>query len=159
MGTVIVEGERVSSTAVRRALAAGDFDHAAALLGRRYAIAGRVAHGRKLGRDLGFPTANIRIKRRPALSGVFAVRVHGLGPDPRAGVANLGIRPTVDSDGEPLLEVFVFDFDESIYGCRVTVEFLHKLRDEEKYGNLDALTRQIRADVAQAREYFATAQS
>ncbi len=159
MGTVVADGERVSSTAVRRALEVGNLDHAAALLGRRYAIAGRVAHGRKLGRDLGFPTANIRMKRRPALSGVFAVRVHGLGPQPRAGVASLGVRPTVSSGGQPLLEVFVFDFDESIYGCRVTVEFLHKLRDEAKYDDLDALTQQIRADVAQARDYFATAQT
>ncbi len=158
MGTVVVEGERVSSTAVRHALAAGNLEHATALLGRRYAIAGRVAHGRKLGRDLGFPTANIRMRHVPALSGVFAVRVHGLGVAPRVGVASLGVRPTVDPGGEPLLEVYVFDFDESIYGCRVSVEFLHKLRNEEKYDDLGALTQQIRADVAQAREYFAAAQ-
>ncbi len=97
------------------------------------------------------------MRQRPALTGIFAVRVHGLGSAPRTGVASLGVRPTVKSEGKPLLEVFVFDFDETIYGRRVTVEFLHKLRDEEKYDTLDALTQQIRTDVAQAREYFATA--
>jgi riboflavin kinase / FMN adenylyltransferase len=156
MRTVEVDAERASSTVVREALAAGNLARAAALLGRPYAISGRVAHGDKRGRTLGFPTANIPLGHRPALSGIFAVRVHGLGVAPRAGVASIGVRPTVKTDGKPLLEVFLFDFDESIYGHRVTVEFLHKLRDEEKYETLDALTRQIRADVAQARDYFAT---
>jgi riboflavin kinase/FMN adenylyltransferase len=155
MRTVVVDTERASSTAVREALAAGDLKRAAALLGRPYAISGRVAHGDRLGRNLGFPTANLPLKHPPALTGIFAVRVHGLGPSPRAGVASLGVRPTVKHDAKPLLEVFLFDFDESIYGHRVTVEFMHKLRDEEKYDTLDALTRQIRADVAQARDYFA----
>jgi riboflavin kinase/FMN adenylyltransferase len=89
------------------------------------------------------------------LSGIFAVRVHGLGAAPRTGVASLGVRPTVKQDARPLLEVYLLDFDETIYGRRVTVEFLHKLRDEEKYDSLDALTRQIRADVLDARDYFA----
>ncbi len=155
MRTVAVDTQRASSTAVREALAAGDLAQAAALLGRPYAISGRVAHGDKLGRNLGFPTANIPLRQPPALSGIFAVRVHGLGAAPRAGVASLGVRPTVKEDAKPLLEVFLFDFDETIYGRRVTVEFLHKLRDEEKYDTLDALTQQIRADVAQARDYFA----
>jgi riboflavin kinase / FMN adenylyltransferase len=155
MRTVAVDTQRASSTAVREALAAGDLTHAAALLGRPYAISGRVAHGDKLGRDLGFPTANIPLRHRPALSGVFAVRVHGLGAAPRAGVASIGVRPTVKQDAKPLLEVFLLDFDETIYGRRVTVEFVHKQRDEEKYDTIDALTRQIRADVAQARDYFA----
>ena len=149
-------GERVSSTVVRNALAAGDVERAAALLGRPYAIGGHVAHGDKLGKSLGFPTANIVLRRKPALTGIFAVRVRGLGGTPRVGVASLGVRPTVKADARPLLEVFVFDFNEAIYGRRVNVEFLHKLRDEERYVDLDALARQIRTDVAQAREYFAT---
>ena len=156
MGAVSVAGERVSSTAVRSALAAGDFAHARTLLGAPFTIAGRVAHGAKLGRNLGFPTANIALRGRPPLAGVFAVRIHGLGDAPRSGVASLGVRPTVLSAGSPLLEVFIFDFDAPIYGCRVTVEFLHKLRDEARFPGLDALTAQIRADVAHAREFFAT---
>lgn len=156
MGTIAVDEERASSTAVRAALAAGNLERAAALLGRPYAIAGRVAHGEKRGRHLGFPTANIPLRKKPPLSGIFAVRVLGLGPQALAGVASLGVRPTVEQHGKPILEVFLFDFDQTIYGRRVTVEFLHKLRDEEKYDDLDALTRQIRVDVAQAREYFET---
>lgn len=156
MPTVAIDGERASSTAVRAALAAGDLARASKLLGRPYAIAGRVAHGDKLGRSLGFPTANIALKRLPALSGIFAVRVHGLGAAALAGVASLGVRPTVKTGGRPLLEVYVFDFDAAIYGRRVTVEFLYKLRDEERFSDLTALTRQIHADVAQAREFFAT---
>jgi len=143
MTTVTIDGERASSSAVRSALAAGNLGHAAKLLGRPYAMSG--------------PTANVVLRRKPALSGIFAVRVHGLGDEARAGVASLGVRPTVKQDARPLLEVFVFDFDEAIYGRRITVEFLHKLRDEERYADLDHLTRQIRVDVAQARDYFATA--
>ena len=153
MRTVAVHEQRASSTAVREALARGDLEHATALLGRPYAISGRVAHGEKRGRDLGFPTANLPLRRKPPLSGIFAVRVHGLGM-PRLGVASLGVRPTIEPEGKPILEVYLFDFEDSIYGHRITVEFLHKLRDEEKYDTLDALTDQIRADVAQAREYF-----
>jgi riboflavin kinase/FMN adenylyltransferase len=156
MRTVAIEAERASSTAIRNALAAGDLPRAAALLGRPYALTGRVSHGDKLGRDLGFPTANLPLAHKPPLSGIFAVRVHGLGPTPRTGVASIGVRPTVKANAMPLLEVFVFDFDEAIYGRRITVEFLHKLRDEERFADLDALTQQIRADAAQAREYFAT---
>ena len=159
MPTVVVDGERVSSTAVRSALAAGELDHAARLLGRPYAIGGRVVHGDKLGRSLGFPTANIVLRHPPPLTGIFAVRVHGLGDDAKAGAASLGVRPTIRADAKPLLEVFVFDFDQAVYGRRIVVEFLCKLRDEERYSDLDALTRQIRADVAQAREYFATGAS
>jgi riboflavin kinase/FMN adenylyltransferase len=159
MPTVVVDGERASSTAIRDALAAGELDHAARLLGRPYAIGGKVVHGDKLGRSLGFPTANIVLRHPPPLTGVFAVRVHGLGGAARAGAASLGVRPTVKAGAKPLLEVFVFDFDEAVYGRRVVVEFLCKLRDEERYADLDTLTRQIRADVAQAREYFATGSS
>jgi riboflavin kinase/FMN adenylyltransferase len=155
MPTVTVDGERASSSAVRSALAVGNLEHAAKLLGRPYVMSGHVAHGDKLGRNLGFPTANVALRYKPALSGIFAVRVHGLGDESRAGVASLGVRPTVKHGAKPLLEVFVFDFDEAIYGRRIAVEFLHKLRDEERYADLDQLTRQIRADVAQARDYFA----
>jgi riboflavin kinase/FMN adenylyltransferase len=155
MPTVTVDGERASSSAVRSALAAGNLEHATKLLGRPYVMSGHVAHGDKLGRNLGFPTANVALRYKPALSGIFAVRVHGLGDESRAGVASLGVRPTVKHGAKPLLEVFVFDFDEAIYGRRIAVEFRHKLRDEERYANLDQLTRQIRADVAQARDYFA----
>ena len=159
MPTVVVDGERASSTAIRGALAAGELDHAARLLGRPYAIGGKVVHGDKLGRSLGFPTANIVLRHPPPLTGVFAVRVHGLGAVPRAGAASLGVRPTVKEGAKPLLEVFVFDFDEAVYGRRIVVEFLRKLRDEERYADLDTLTRQIHADVAQAREYFSAGSS
>ena len=118
-------------------------------------MSGRVAHGDKLGRHLGFPTANIPLSRKPPLTGIFAVRVHGLGPTPRTGVASLGVRPTIKADARPLLEVFIFDFDDAIYGKRITVEFLHKLRDEERYADVSALTRQIHADSEQARAFFA----
>ena len=155
MPTVVVDGERASSSAVRAALAAGELDHAARLLGRPYAIGGKVAHGDKLGRSLGFPTANIVLRHAPPLTGIFAVRVHGLGDGGRAGAASLGVRPTVKAGAKPLLEVFIFDFDQPVYGRRVVVEFLRKLRDEERYADLDTLTRQMRADVAQAREFFA----
>jgi riboflavin kinase/FMN adenylyltransferase len=156
MPTVTIDGERASSSAVRSALAIGDVERAAKMLGRSYVMSGHVAHGDKLGRNLGFPTANIVLRHKPALSGIFAVRVHGLGDESRAGVASLGVRPTLKPGARPLLEVFIFDFDQAIYGRRISVEFLHKLRDEERYADLDALTRQIRVDVAQARDYFAT---
>lgn len=153
MGTVEVDGVRASSTAVREALAGGDLDRAARLLGRTYAMAGHVAHGAKLGRSLGFPTVNLPLRRRPPLEGIFAVRVLGLGA-PRRGVASLGVRPTLTDAGRPMLEVFLFDFDQTVYGRRVVVEFLHKLRDEARFPDLDSLTRQIRADADAARAYF-----
>jgi riboflavin kinase/FMN adenylyltransferase len=155
MGTIAVNGERASSSAVREALATGNMEHARALLGRPYALAGRVAHGQKLGRTLGFPTANVPLRHAPALTGIFAVRVHGIPGGPHAGVASLGVRPTVAADARPLLEVYLFDFDQPIYGRRISVEFLHKLRDERRYPDLAALATQIRADVARARDYFA----
>lgn len=155
MHTVECEGERASSSAVRAALAAGDMERATRLLGRPYAISARVIHGDKRGRKLGFPTANMPLRRPPPLSGIYAVRVRGLPGGPRSGVASLGVRPTIARAARPLLEVFVFDFEASIYGRRIDVEFLHKLRDEARYPDLDALVRQIRSDVAQAREYFA----
>ncbi len=154
MRTVAIGGERASSTAVRSALAEGNLARARALLGRSFSISGRVAHGAKLGRSLGFPTANLPRKRNPPLAGVFAVRVHGLGGMPRNGVASVGVRPTVSASGTPLLEVFIFDFDAVIYGRRIDVEFVHKLRDEARYPDLDTLARQIRADAEQARDFF-----
>jgi riboflavin kinase/FMN adenylyltransferase len=155
MGTVAVDGQRASSTAVRNALAAGDLALAAALLGRNYTLTGHVAHGKKLGRSLGFPTMNLPLRHPPALTGIFAVRVHGLGGTPRAGVASVGVRPTIRAGGEPIAEVFVFDFDQATYGRRITVEFLHKLRDEARFPDLDALRQQMIRDVADARDHFA----
>jgi len=154
MRTVHVEGERASSTAIREALALGDLVRAQALLGHPYAISGRVVHGAKLGRNLGFPTANLPLRHKPPLWGIYAVRVHGLGGTPHLGVASLGTRPTVQAQARPVLEVFLFDFASSIYGRRITVEFVHKLRDEERFPTVEALTRQIRVDAEQARDYF-----
>ena len=155
MNTVVHEGARVSSTAIRAALQSGDLEAATKLLGRPYSITGRVAHGEKLGRSLGFPTANLPLRFTPALSGICAVKVVGLGPTPRYGVASLGTRPTVNARTRPLLEVFLFDFDEHIYGRRITVSFLHKLRDEARYPDLETLRAQISRDADQAREWVA----
>ncbi|MBS1144620.1 MAG: bifunctional riboflavin kinase/FAD synthetase [Proteobacteria bacterium] len=154
MGSVLADGERVSSSAVRRALLAGDMEHAARLLGRPYIIDGQVSHGQKLGRQIGFATANLRIKHNPLpMTGVFAVEVSGLGAKPLPGVANLGIRPTVGGT-RPLLEVHLFDFDRDIYGAHISVRFVHKLRDEQRFPNIDALKAQIAADAAAARAFF-----
>ena len=154
--TVEVAGERSSSTAVRQALAAGELEHAARLLGRPYSISGRVVHGDKLGRDIGFPTANIQLKHnRPPLMGIFAVELYGLNGAPLPGVASLGRRPTVKgADAVPVLEVHLFDFKAEIYGRRVRVDFLHKLRDEAKYPDLDTLVAQIRRDVDSAKQFL-----
>jgi len=154
--TVEVSGERSSSTAVRQALAAGELERAERLLGRPYSISGRVVHGDKLGRDIGFPTANIQLKHnRPPLMGIFAVELCGLNGAPLPGVASLGKRPTVKgADAVPVLEVHLFDFNAEIYGCRVRVDFLHKLRDEEKYPDLDSLVAQIRRDVDNAKQFM-----
>ena len=156
--TVSRDGRRISSSAVRDALASGDFASARELLGRPYFISGHVVHGRKLGRTIGFPTLNVPIPfERPAVSGVFVVRVHGLGERPIPGVASLGTRPAVERDGRPLLEVHLFDFDADIYGRLVRVEFLHKLRDEAKYDSIDLLTAQIERDAQAARDWFSAA--
>lgn len=149
------DGERISSSAVRESLERGDLERAAALLGRPYAIAGRVAHGDRLGRELGFPTANIRLPHRPPLAGIFVVEVLGLKPQPLPAVASVGVRPTVKEDAVPLLEVHLFDFAAEIYGRRLEVKFLHKLRDEEKYPDLETLRAAIARDAANAREFFA----
>jgi riboflavin kinase/FMN adenylyltransferase len=154
MGSVTVDGERVSSSAVRQALATGNMARAALLLGRPYIIDGQVSHGDKVGRQLGFATANIRIRHNPLpMTGVFAVEVGGLGERPLPGVANLGIRPTVGGT-RPLLEVHLFDFDRDIYGAHISVRFVHKLRDEQRFPNFDALKAQIAADAAAARAFF-----
>jgi len=145
-------GERISSTAVRVALAAGDLTRAERLLGRPYSISGRVLHGRKLGRSMGFPTLNLRIAHaHPAVHGIFAVTVHGIGALPRPGVASIGLRPTIDDQGRWLLEVHLFDFTDDIYGALVSVEFVKKLREEQKYETLEALAAAIRRDAEQAR--------
>jgi riboflavin kinase/FMN adenylyltransferase len=164
-----VHGLRVSSSAVRDALAAGDMTQAAVLLGRPYSISGRVVHGRKLGRQLGataagqdgFRTLNLAFGHpRPAAMGIFAVRVRGLGPRPLDGVASLGVRPTIEDAGRVLLEVHCFDWPAELgpeggYGRLVGVDLLHKLRDEARYDGLDALTRAIAKDCDDARRLLA----
>ncbi|KRB27541.1 bifunctional riboflavin kinase/FAD synthetase [Acidovorax sp. Root70] len=176
MNSYEVHGLRVSSSAVRQALSAGDMESAARLLGRPYTISGHVVHGRKLGRELGataegagdgFRTLNLRFAHwKPAASGIFAVLVHGLAAEPLPGVANLGVRPSLDpqdvNGGRVLLETHCLQWPaglgaEGAYGKIVRVELLHKLHDELKYDGLDALTAGIAKDCADARAYFATA--
>ena len=155
MATVAKQGVRVSSSAVRAALAAGDFDHAQDLLGRPYQISGHVIHGQKLGRTIGFPTLNLRIAHhKPAVMGIFVVQVHGLSDQPLPAVASLGVRPTVDDSGRVLLETHILDQQVDAYGKVIHVEFLKKLRDEEKYTDLATLTAAINNDAEQARHYF-----
>jgi riboflavin kinase/FMN adenylyltransferase len=155
IASVLLDGERVSSTALRQALADGNLDRAARLLGRAYSISGRVVAGDGLGRKLGFPTANVQMKHnRPPLTGIFAVRLHGAAQGVLQGVASLGVRPTVKSQGAPVLEVYALDFAGDLYRRHVRVEFLHKLRDEEKYADLATLTRQIALDVENTKIYF-----
>jgi riboflavin kinase / FMN adenylyltransferase len=171
MNSYEVRGLRVSSSAVREALEAGDMAQAAALLGRPYSISGHVVHGRKLGRDLGrsgadrddgFRTLNLRFSHpKPAALGIYAVQVHGLTGAPLDGVASLGKRPTVDDSGRVLLEVYCLDWPAALrpeggYGKLVRVELLHKLRDEARYDGLEALTAAIRQDTANARTFLAS---
>ncbi|HSI43731.1 MAG TPA: bifunctional riboflavin kinase/FAD synthetase [Methylotenera sp.] len=144
------DSERVSSTRVRAALANGRLQEAANLLNRPYSISGKVIHGAKRGRQLGFPTANIHMRHeRPALTGVYAVKLDGL-----PGVANLGVRPTIAGVPKLSLEVHVLDFNDDLYDRHVHVEFLHKIRDEMKFDGLDALKAQIAQDVIVARQFF-----
>jgi len=150
MDDVEFEGRRVSSSAVRAALQAGDLRGAERLLGHPYFISGRVAHGAKLGRGLGFPTANIVLRRPPPIAGIFVVEVDRLG----RGVASVGRRPTINPVPIPLLEVHLFDRDEDLYGEHLRVRFLEKLRDEEKYDGLPALQAAIARDATRAREFF-----
>ncbi|HQZ45294.1 MAG TPA: bifunctional riboflavin kinase/FAD synthetase [Usitatibacteraceae bacterium] len=155
LATVADGDERVSSTRVREALSAGDLALASRLLGRPYAICGRVAHGAKLGRSLGFPTVNIALPPgRPVMTGVFAVRCAGAATRGLEGVASLGYKPVVAIGGPATLEAFLFDFSGDLYGRRLSIEFLKKLRDEEKYASIEALVAQIRLDCDAARAYF-----
>lgn len=155
MPDVTQDGERVSSSAVRGALAAGDLGRAARLLGRRFTMSGRVAHGERVGRSLGFPTANIVLRRRPPLEGVFVVEAELEETHARLrGAASVGRRPTVQANAAPLLEVHLLDFDARIYGRHLRVTFLEKLRDQERYNGLDALQAAIARDVERTREYF-----
>ncbi|MFO1428164.1 MAG: riboflavin kinase [Steroidobacteraceae bacterium] len=152
---VTSEGERVSSSAVRTALAAGEFAHAARLLGRPYTMRGRVVRGEQLGRRLGYPTANMRIERRRSpLGGIFAVRAHRIAAQPLAAVASLGTRPTVAGTAT-LLETHVFDFDGDLYGREIEIEFVDKIRDELRFDGLDALVAQMHRDAAAARAILA----
>jgi riboflavin kinase/FMN adenylyltransferase len=153
LDTVSERGRRVSSTRIREALLQGDLQHAARCLGRRYRICGRVAHGNKRGRTIGFPTLNVGLLRRSTpLRGVFAVQVLGLGAQPLAGVANIGNRPTIDGDDRLLLEVHLFDFSDEVYGRHVEVDFVEHIRDERRFESFDALRAQIELDVQRARE-------
>lgn len=147
---VEVQGERVSSTRIREALKRGEFTEAARLLGRPYAIGGRVVRGQQLGRTLGFPTANLRFPKTPALSGIYATWVHGVAEHPWPSVSSFGTRPTVDGV-EPLLEAHLFDFTGDLYGRHIEVEFVAKLRDELKFPDLPSLTAQMHRDAEQAR--------
>ena len=160
MPTVVEDGVRVSSSLVREALAAADFACAAQLLGRPYRLSGRVVSGRRLGRELGFPTLNLRFPHgRPAVHGIFVVQVTGIAEDddapPLPGVANFGTRPAVERDGRHLLEVHLLDWSGEAYGKLARVEFLHKIRDEAYFADLEALRVRIDDDVRTARAWFA----
>ncbi len=158
--SVLLDGERVSSTLIREALAAGALDRAAGLLGRPYSVCGRIIHGAKRGRILGFPTANVLMRRKNTpLQGVFAVTMTGIVKEPWPGVANVGIRPTVAGGRTVLLETHLLDFSGDIYGRKVEVIFHRKLRDEQRFAGLPELRAQIERDVAAARDYFASPHS
>jgi riboflavin kinase/FMN adenylyltransferase len=155
MHTFRLGEERVSSTRVRNALEAGDLAAAERLLGRPYRMCGRVAHGNKIGRTLGIPTANIHLHRkRSPLHGIFVVDVYGLEHEPLAGAASIGTRPTVDGT-HTLLEIHLLDFDDHIYGRYLQIDFLHRIRDEEKYDTMDELKQRIEQDIAETRDWFA----
>ena len=149
--TVSFNGSRVSSTRIREALLQSDFHLAKDLLGRPYTFSGKVVYGQQLGRTLGVPTANLWIpKQRLPIAGVYAVKCL-LGGKLFNGISNMGIRPTVDGS-KPVLEIHIFNFNESIYGQRLTVEFTNKLRDEKKFDNIDLLKEQILQDISQAKK-------
>jgi riboflavin kinase/FMN adenylyltransferase len=135
----------------------GDVVTAAAVLGRPYRISGKVAHGDKLGRTLGFPTVNIPLWTPLPLSGIFAVRVYGVdvaGMQPVLGAASVGVRPTVKTNGRPLLEVYLLDFQGDLYGHRIVVEFVRRIRAEEKFDSVEVLTEQMHRDIAAVRQVF-----
>lgn len=155
MHSVLNGGVRISSTEVRAALAEGRMDVALSYLGRHYSISGRVVHGDGMGKRLGFPTANIQLKHNlPPLKGIYVVQVHAEGMGVLQGAASLGVRPTVRQDAKPVLEVHLLEFRQQIYGKHLRVEFLHKLRDEEKFPDLQSLTQQIALDVEQTKLWF-----
>ncbi|HIG66020.1 MAG TPA: bifunctional riboflavin kinase/FAD synthetase [Methyloprofundus sp.] len=147
-----VKGSRVSSTLIRDALNEGDLATAESMLGRNYSVCGRVVHGEKLGRKIGFPTANIQMQRKNTpIQGVFAVTMTGIGEQPIFGVANVGTKPTVNGGAKVLLETHLFNFDQDIYGKYVEVHFKHKIRSEMRFQSVDDLKRQIQLDTAQAK--------
>ncbi|GAM53451.1 riboflavin kinase [bacterium endosymbiont of Mortierella elongata FMR23-6] len=155
IATLTNGSQRISSSAIRAALLAGDLALARVLLGRSYMMSGHVIHGNKLGRELGFPTLNLRVApQHLALSGIFAVAVHGLAQNPLPAVASLGIRPTVDNSGRILLETHILDWQGDAYGKLLRIEFLKKLRGEEKYNDLATLRTAIARDVENARAFF-----
>jgi riboflavin kinase/FMN adenylyltransferase len=153
--SVVTGGERVSSTAIRRLLSEGDLARATRLLGRPYRMSGKVIEGQRMGRKLGYPTANVNLRRRLSpVMGIFAVRVAGLGERPLDAVASVGTRPTFDGT-KPLLEVHIFDFDEDIYGAYIHVDFIARLRSEEKFDDVAELIEQMHRDSARARQILA----
>jgi riboflavin kinase/FMN adenylyltransferase len=157
MHTFAIEDMRVSSTRIREALQDGDLAVAEKLLGRPYRMSGRVAHGDKRGRKMGYPTANIHLHRaKVPLNGVYAVQLYGIDEEPVNGVANIGVRPTISGSDKALLEVHLFDFKRDIYGEHVQVYFLKKLREEQKFASLEQLIEQIHIDSAQAKGFFQT---
>src|SRR3989338_713762 len=154
MDTFSMHEERVGSTRIRLALAKANLELVEKLLGRSFTMSGRVAHGSKLGRKLGFPTANIHLNRKAVpIAGIFCVKIYGLQQQPLFGVANVGNRPAVGG-GKTLLEVYIFDFNQNIYGRHIVVEFIYKLRDEENYTSLELLKQQIKTDVLRAKEFL-----
>lgn len=153
--TYEVDGARVSSTRIREALRAGRFREAERLLGRPFHISGRVVHGDKRGRTWGFPTANIAMdRRRTPFTGIYAVEVTGAGESAVCGVASIGVRPTVPGPARELLEVFLLDFDADVYGKRIEIAFLERIRDERKFEDFDGLKSQIASDIKQAKQFF-----
>ena len=150
-----LDNVRVSSSAIRESLQRGDLEKVELMLGRPYSMSGHVKHGDKIGRTMGFPTANVQTRRkRLPLTGVYAVTVDGLADKPLPGACNIGVRPTLTTGLQPVLEVHVLDFKQEIYGKRVRVNFLHKLRDEIKFPGLNELKAQIALDVEETRVYF-----
>jgi len=153
--TLSIDGERVSSTRIREALESADFAEAERLLGRAYSISGKVVYGRQLGRTLGTPTANLQLHRlRAPLSGVYVVEVSGAGLTGAAGVANVGVRPTVDDSIKANLEVHLLDREVALYGQHIEVTFRHKLRDEQKFGSVEELRENIARDIQNTRAWL-----
>ena len=152
--TLLIDGARVSSTRIRESIQIDDFEKAAQLLGRPYSLGGKIAHGKKLGRELGYPTINIKMGDNTLIvKGIFAVIVKGIDNRVLQGVASIGTRPTVDGV-DTILEVFILDFDQDVYGQSVEVEFLYKIRDEQKFESLHELGINIETDVIMAKRYF-----